>query len=303
MTQGGGQGAHRRPSHLKLYGLIGLMIFLWSANFVVAKIALRRFHPLLLSGLRTTLAGLFILPVFVWSRRRRPEHGEFRRDLPMLVLLGLFGVALNQIFFVSGLSLTSVAHSSIVIGMAPILVLLLAAYSGMEHLTGRKFVGMGIALGGIVTLNLAPGRTAGASVAGDALIFLSSAAFAWFSVYGKPVAARQGAVVVNTVAYIGAALALAPLTIFLAVRNGLGSVGAAGWASLLYMALFPSMVCYLIYAYALEHIPASRLSAFSYLQPVLVMTIAVPALGERIGASLVAGGALVLTGVWIAERA
>ncbi len=103
MTQGGSQGAHRRPSHAKLYGLIGLMILLWSANFVVAKIALRYFHPLLLSGLRTTLAGLFILPVFVWSRRRRPRNGEFRRDLRMLVLLGLFGVALNQIFFVAGL--------------------------------------------------------------------------------------------------------------------------------------------------------------------------------------------------------
>jgi drug/metabolite transporter (DMT)-like permease len=42
---------------------------LWSLNFVIAKVALREFPPLLLSGLRTTLAALFILPVYAWKRR------------------------------------------------------------------------------------------------------------------------------------------------------------------------------------------------------------------------------------------
>jgi drug/metabolite transporter (DMT)-like permease len=108
-------------------------------------------------------------------------------------------------------------------------------------------------------------------------------------------------VVVNAVAFVGAARVLAPLTVYMA-WDGLGRVSAAGWLSLLYMALFPSMVCYLIYAYALEHIPASRVSLFSYVQPVLATSLAIPALGERLGVGLVAGGALVFTGVWLAER-
>jgi drug/metabolite transporter (DMT)-like permease len=107
---------------------------------------------------------------------------------------------------------------------------------------------------------------------------------------------------VNTVAYLGGAAAMAPLTLSLAAGFPFGTVTARGWASLLYMALFPSMVCYLIYYYALTHIPASRLSAFSYLQPLLATLLALALLGERISGGLAAGGALVLAGVYLTER-
>jgi drug/metabolite transporter (DMT)-like permease len=301
LTEGGHRGIRKRPSSLKLYGLIGVMVAFWSANFVVAKIALRDFHPLLLSGLRTALAALFILPVVTWSLRRRPLRAEFRGDLAFLLALGVFGLALNQVLFTFGLNRTSVGHSSILLGMTPVLVLLMAALSGQEPLRRRKLIGMGVALSGVALLNLAPGKFAGANLLGDILIVMASLTFSWFTVFGKRVTIRHGAVVVNAVAYVGAALMLAPLTVYLA-WDGLGRVSAAGWLSLLYMALFPSMVCYLIYAYALEHIPASRVSLFSYVQPVLATSLAIPVLGERLGVGLVAGGALVFTGVWLAER-
>lgn len=303
MTEGASRSARRRPSPAKLYGLIAVMVSLWSANYVVAKVALRDFEPLLLSGLRTTLASLSLLPVYFWNRRRRPPDARLRRDLPLLAALGVVGVALNQVLFVNGLSRTSVGHSALVIGMTPILVLLLAAFAGLERIGARKFLGMGIALGGIALLNLAPGRSAGASLLGDAFVFAASVTFSWFTVYGKLVTARHGAVVVSTAVYAGAALALAPVTIWHALGGSLARVTLAGWLSVFFMALFPSMVCYLIFAYALEHIPASRVSMFSYAQPVLATLIAIPVLGETVGGGLAAGGALVLAGVWITERA
>jgi drug/metabolite transporter (DMT)-like permease len=58
----------------------------------------------------------------------------------------------------------------------------------------------------------------------------------------------------------------------------------------------------LIYYYALTHIPASRVSAFSYLQPLLATVLAIPFLGETPSASMVTGGCLVLAGVFVAER-
>jgi drug/metabolite transporter (DMT)-like permease len=68
------------------------------------------------------------------------------------------------------------------------------------------------------------------------------------------------------------------------------------------MALFPSLVCYLIYYYALKFIAASRVSAFSYLQPLLATVMAVMVLGEEVTGGLAAGGALILSGVFVAER-
>ena len=74
------------------------------------------------------------------------------------------------------------------------------------------------------------------------------------------------------------------------------------WLCLLFMALFPSTICYLIYSYALTHIPASRVAAFSYIQPVLATMLAVVMLGERVTLPLVAGGAVIFSGVYLTER-
>jgi drug/metabolite transporter (DMT)-like permease len=286
-----------------LYGLLSLMVLLWSANFTVAKVALREFPPLLLSGLRVALAGAFISPVYWWQHRRSGETGWDRRDLPLLVYLGVFGVALNQLFFVLGMSRTSVAHSAFLLALTPILVLVLAAITRVEPITARKAAGMALAVAGVVILNLFP-PAAGPrpSALGDLFIFLAGLMFALFTVAGKRATARHTSVTVNAFAYVGGALALAPVTLWQAVPFSFASVSLAGWLSLAYMAVFPSVVCYLIYYYALTHIPASRVAAFSYLQPVLATVLGVLALGERVTPPLVLGGAIIFSGVYLTER-
>jgi len=224
----------------------------------------------------------------------------------MLIYLGLFGVALNQLFFILGLSRTSVAHSAIIIGLTPIFVLLIGALSRIEHITFRKAAGMMTALAGVLILQLFPPagvpKSAGPTLVGDFLILLASLTFSLFTVFGKRVSKQHSTVTVNTFAYVGGALALAPATLWQAFRFTFAQVSAAGWLSLLYMALFPSVVCYLIYYYALTHITASRVSAFSYLQPLLATLMAVFLLGERVTFALVVGGAVILAGVYLTER-
>jgi drug/metabolite transporter (DMT)-like permease len=68
------------------------------------------------------------------------------------------------------------------------------------------------------------------------------------------------------------------------------------------MALFSSVICYLIYYYALGRIPASRVSAFNYLQPILATILATATLGERVTFPVVAGGAVIFSGVYLTER-
>jgi drug/metabolite transporter (DMT)-like permease len=290
----------RRPV---LYALIFLMVALWSGNFIIGKVALREFPPLLLSGLRVALAGLFIWPVYWWRARGAGERWT-RKDLPILVFLGIFGVALNQLFFVLGLSRTTVAHSAIIISTTPVLVLVIAAMVKLEHVTARKSAGMALAIAGVVVLKAleAPGNGAGPTWTGDLCIFLAGVTFALFTVLGKRVTGRHSSVTVNTFAYVGGAVALSPVTLWEASSFSFAQVSTRGWASLAYMALFPSVVCYLIYYYALTQIAASRVSAFSYLQPPLATLLGVLMLGERITAPLVLGGAVIFAGVYLAER-
>ncbi|MCX6624580.1 MAG: DMT family transporter [Acidobacteria bacterium] len=303
MTEGGTDGRFERPSSARIYTLIALMVLWWAANYIIGKIALREIDALLLSGLRTTLAALLVLPIFLWRRATGISPVAYSgRDLRILLSLGIVGVGINQVCFVAGLGRTSVAHSSITMGLTPMLALLVAAILGQERLTGLKLAGMAVALGGIATLNLA--RTAGAAtLSGDLLIFGAALSFAVFAVVGKSVTRRFDSVTVNTFAYCGGSLALLPFTIWRGWGFPFHQVSWKAWLSLGYMALFPSLICYLIFYWALTYIPASRMSAFIYLQPLLATLMAIPLLGEHISLPLIAGGILVLAGVCLTERA
>ncbi len=291
-----------KPSMRRLYALLCLMVFFWALNFVIARIALKEIPPLLAASLRAMLAGVLLLPLYWWKGRELDQQRWTSRDLPMLLILGAIGVSGNQIFFLSGLDRTSTGHASVLLGLTPLMVLLIAAAMGQEPLTARRILGMSVALGGIGVLQLSRGGGAHATLAGDVLILAAGATFAAFTVIGKRLTKRHGGLTVNTFAYLGGGVFLLPVVAWHWERFSFSGVSVPAWLSLLYMAAFPSALCYLIFYYALTHIPASRVSSFGYLQPVMATALGVMFLGDVISSSLVAGGSLVLTGVYLTER-
>ncbi len=281
------------------------MVLLWSANFIVGKIALREFPPLLLGALRIGLAGIFLAPAY-WRKARATGGIWPPTDLMLLAFLAVCNVG-NQLLFLLGLHRTSVAHSALIIGVGPIFVLLIAAAMGLERITLRKAAGMILALGGVAALACQATRASGAAsseatIAGDTITAVACVLFSLFAVYGKRAAQTHSTVAVNGFAYISGAALLAPILLWQARGFSFAHVSAAGWSSLVYMALFPSVICYLIYYHALTHISASRVSAFIYLEPLIATLMGVAFLGERITGSLVAGGTVIFTGVYLTER-
>ena len=291
-------------SRAVLYTLIALMTAGWTGNYIAGKIALQTFPPLLLNGLRISMAGVLILPAYWWQWRQHAPRSWTLRDVPQLVTLGVFGVALNQFLLVLGLSRTSVAHSSIFANTTPILVLLLASVLGLERLTGWKLVGVMVALTGVVLLRTLDNSPHGeATLSGDVITLCGALAFSIFTVLGKPDAKRYGAITLNTFAYAGGALLMAPVTLWQVAGFDFHAVPLAAWAGVFYMALLPSVICYLIYYYALAHMEASRLAAFSYLQPLLAIVFGILILHEHVTLALVVSGLTIFGGVYITERA
>jgi drug/metabolite transporter (DMT)-like permease len=294
--------------HITLYTLISVMVLLWSANFIVGKIALREFPPLLLGAMRIALAGLFLAPVYWRKARTNGEQIRMGADWFILAFLAICNVG-NQVLFLLGLNRTSVSHSALIVGIGPMFVLLITAAMGVERITWRKLGGMLIALAGVTGLVYQGAAIEGPgidqvkpSLAGDMLTALACLMFSLFAVYAKRATKLYSSVAVNGIAYMGGAALLAPVILWQGRGFSFAHVSAAGWSSLLYMAVFPSVICYLIYYYALGHISASRVSAFIYLEPIIATLLAVAFLGERITAPLVASGTVIFTGVYLTER-
>jgi drug/metabolite transporter (DMT)-like permease len=283
------------------------MVTFWSGNYIAGKIALRELSPFFLAGVRIGLAGLTMLPLYAWERGAGSQPAAASqaawRRVVQLLLLGVLGVTLNQFFFIVGLNRTSVAHAAILIGLTPIQVLIIAKLRGQEQITVRKATGMAIALAGVALLKwFEPAAGTSATLLGDFFILLAGLCFALFTVFGKEVTARYSTITMNTYAYVGGGLALLPLTLWEAARQPLTHVSATAWLAAIYMALFPSVIAYLIYYHALAHMSASRVSAFSYLQPVFASIMGVFMLGENLGAPAIGGGIVILAGVYLAER-
>lgn len=288
-----------------IYGLVCFMTFLWGINFVMAKLALRFFPALLIGPLRACFAALFMLPIYFLHKRRQGASATpwTWSEVPLIAVLGICGITLNQIFFVSGISQTSVAHGALVIALSPVMVLLLAALRGQEKITARAFGGMMLAFSGVAALNLGPGKAAqGATFLGDILVFFAGFTFALFAVFSKEITLRHDTVTVNTLGYAAGAIAGLPLIWWEALKFDLTAVPLEGWLWLVYLAAFPSILGYLIFYHAITYLPASRVTSFSYAQPVIAALTGLVVLGEPITMTVALGGALVLAGVWMTSR-
>jgi drug/metabolite transporter (DMT)-like permease len=308
----------QRPRPLVLVGAIALIILCWSLNLVAGKIGLRHLPALTLASFRIVLAALILLVfyAFAWLRRRGQGSASAdsparklrfdRRDAGTFIRLGFFGVVVNQGCFTVGLSYTSVGHSALIIGMGPIVVLVLAALQGLEALTARKLLGMAAAFSGVAVLAAEHGVSLhSATLRGDLITFLGSFGFSLYTVYSKKVADQYDSLAMNAFNYFAGAVLVLPLGIREALRlsrgPGWASVGREGWAALVFMALFASVLAYLIYFWALRFMAASRLATFAYVQPVLTTSLGVGYLGEHFTRSLLLGGALILGGIYAIE--
>lgn len=293
-------GSHRPSSFLLALGLAGVLL-VWSVNYIVGKITLAHIDGLTLAAFRAELVAAMLLAIYFAQRDRTPPRA---RDIWTFVYLGFFGYVVNQGCFVVGLGRTTSDHSVVIIASAPIIILLLASASKLEKLTATKIFGMSICFLGVVLLETEHGSPARSPLlAGDLITLVGILGFSVYTVLGKRVAGAYDSISMNTFNAVVAAILLMPLAVRQGIRLEWKSVGWAGWAGLLYMVALSAVAGYLLFYWLLRHMDASRVVAVNYFQPVVVVLLSIPILGERPTGRLVASAALVLLGVYLAERA
>ena len=289
-----------RPGKIALAFWLLMMLVLWSGNYVAGKIALRTLDPIALVCLRLQLAALLMLAIYFTRPARQPLR---LADAWPFLYLGFFGVVINQGLFTVGLNYTTSNHSAVLIAIGPIIILLLARALKLETFTAAKVAGMAISFVGVYLLETEQGSPAHSPLLmGDIITFGGVIGFAIYAVLGKRVVAQYDAIALNTFNCVAAALLLFPLTIRQVIHLDWHSVSLGGWLGMIYMAVGSSVAAYTIFYWVLRYMTASRVGAVSYFQPVIVILLSMAFLGERPSRLLLEGTALVLLGVFLAER-
>lgn len=281
--------------------LILTMALAWSFNYIAGKIADRHMPALAVAWFRIVLGGAIFFGLLLALRRRRRLPGW--RELPVFLLLGATGVAINQAGFTLSLNYTSVGRVALISASGPVMVLLMAWLDRLEPLTWLKFAGMGLAFAGIALLAGEEGFAGhSAALFGDLLALASTVGLAVFTVACKRVARRYDALTIGAYsALVGAVIAL-PLALRESTRLDWSAITWQGWAGMGYMAVIGSVVGYLAFYRLVDLLSASQVASLYYIQPVVATALGVLLLGERIGHGFLAAAALVAAGVVIAER-
>ena len=306
-----------RPSHSVLVFSITLIMAIWSVNYLTVKYALRYLQPLTLASFRVVAAVAFMLLFYPFAARLSAFSADLRahkqkrtiRDLFTFAYLGFFCVSLNQMCFTVGLRYTSVAHSSIILGMGPIYALILAVLFRLEKLTWGKALGMAVSFSGVAILASASGGVSRHSptLLGDFITLCGSIAFALYVVLGKRVAGNYDALTMTTWNYLFGGLLVLPIAIHQAIALGplpnWLAIPWQAWACFAFTAIFSSTLAYLFYFWLLRYLQASQLSAFTYFLPVAATLLGILFLGERGSLSELLGAALALFGLFLTESA
>ena len=283
----------------RAYGSAVAATLLWSSNVVAVKFALLELPAFPTGLLRITLAAATLA---LWHAFQRKPFSIRAGERWLFAQLGVAGIAWSFLFFTLALSYTSVAHAVFIGALVPAAVLLLARLEGQERFTLLKLAGMGISLAGVLLLSLDQAGGMGASWKGDLLAIAGLWCFSFLTVRSKRAAAFYDSMSLNTYTFVIAAIFCLPFLVWQAPNIAWSRITWVGWLSLLYSATLGSAGAYLAYYYSLRTLTASQVAAFQYVQPVLSTAFGVLFLAESWGAKFTVGAALILAGVFLAER-
>jgi drug/metabolite transporter (DMT)-like permease len=289
----------RRPP-LAAYGALLGTTVAFGFSFVATKFALRGFEPLLIALLRFSFAGAILF--FVWRLR---GHGErlTRRELGRLAALGFVSLTVYFTFENLGIARTSASGAAILIGAIPIFVGVLSVFVLGERNSGVQWSGILLSFAGVIALmELGAQGAGGSTLVGNLLVLGASLAAAVYNVAARRLLVTRSALFVTTFQNLFGALFMLPLAVAEALIVGVRAPTAQAVGAVAYLVLACSVIAYLLLNYGLRFMPASRASVFINLTPVVAVGAAYALLGERFTGGQLAAAAVVVVGVWLANR-
>jgi len=280
--------------------LMATHVLFASGGYLITKIALREFSALTF-GFWRFLVGIVSLLILAVVMNAWPKIE--RQDWKRIVGLAILAVPLNQLFFLVGMATTVPSHASLLYGTTAAFALLLGALLGYERVRWLKIVAIALALLGLFIVVLGAGHvnTHTPSFFGDLWIFLGVLVWASYTVLGKPIVAKYGAIPATIVILLVGSVMGLPILIPSALVQDYSQVTWVGWSSVLYAGIISTAASYVIWFALLKRVDPSQVAILTTPQPIVTTLLSAIFLGEVIRLPLIVGGLLVIGGIVMME--
>lgn len=241
---------------------------------------------------------LFWLSWFLSAQfKQKIEKKDFKR----LLLCGVFGVALNQLAFFKGLSLTTPIHASLVMLTTPILVGILATFTLKEKLGPKKIGGLALGVAGAALL-ISQGTASSFApnpFLGDCFIFINAVSYAVYLILVKPIMKKYPPIVVIRWVFLFGLCLVIPFGIGGLNATDFTAFGQREWSVILYVVVGMTFLTYLWNVFALKVLSPTVVGTYIYLQPFLAAVIAIIFYDEGLEWYKILAGILIFSGVFL----
>jgi len=283
------------------YLLLILTTLFWAGNFVLARAIHLDMQPFTLAFLRWSLALVLIAPW--WLPRAWRLRQLLKDNLPVLFLQGLLGIACFNTLIYFGVQYTQASNAMLMQSAVPLMILLLGALFFSERASSRQWLGVVLSLSGVLVL-VSRGQlevlTGFAFNEGDLWIFLAMLTWSFYTI-----SLRWRPKGLDGLTFFGFSVLVGIVVLFplmLWEQGGELSIPTTEpfLLTVLYMAIFPSILSFLFWNLGVERLGAPTAGLFIHLMPMFGLLLATVFLGESLGLYHLVGILLIFAGLYIA---
>jgi drug/metabolite transporter (DMT)-like permease len=298
-------GVQRQAAWTRWQGPLALSLAaaIWGGMYVVSAAVLQVIPPWVLLEMRFVL-GLLCLGAL--ALRFRAWHVD-RRDLPLLLLLGLVGYTGSIGLQFIGTALSGAAMGSLITSASPGLIALFAWPLLREQLTARRALAVALATTGVLVVIGRPGATATGQGNGGFIgdLALAGAAITWafYTVLSRRQTRRNSSLTVTTWATLFGVLFTLPIAAWQWQADAVHlPVNPALWLGVVYLGVVATAGAFFLWNKGFETVNAATGSLFLFFQPLVGGVLGVLLLGERLGWNFALGAGLIAASVYVAAR-
>ncbi|MDR1879708.1 MAG: DMT family transporter [Tannerellaceae bacterium] len=289
----------------KGHGFILVANVLFAVNMPISKYLLpSHVTPEALTIMRMAFACVMFWITSLFMKQEKVPL----KDLGLLFLCGMCGIAFNQSLFIIGLNRTSPVDASIIATTGPIFVMLLAAVILKEPITRMKTFGVLMGVAGGTSLILSSAQAGGGqsgSMDGDLLIVTSGFIYSIYVVLSKPLSVRYSSVTIMKWMFLFSTVVLLPFTYTFVLESPALYPGHSGWevsGGLFYVLFGATFIPYLLIPMSLRRIRPTTVSMYNYIQPIVASFIAVIVGQDRFTVGKCLSAAVVFLGVYLVTQ-
>ncbi len=227
-----------------------------------------------------------------------------KADRMRLFLCALFGIAINQLMFIKGLSLTYPIHAALLLLITPILIVFIAAWILKERLGILKVTGLALGISGALVLILAKDSSGNGDnvLLGDVFIIINAVSYTIYFILVKPLMVKYNAIVVlRWVFTIGLVLVL-PFGWVEFTEIPWDQYTAIDFTSMGLIVITGTFLAYLFNLYGIKMLGPSVAGFYIYTQPVFAALIAIFFLHEQLALYKILAAVLIFSGVYLANK-